>query len=183
MSSGCASKNMRLPMLQQMFHAAVLKRETFRKLKVDRRATGQALVVVLMVGVATGIGALDDEGLRAFPAWIATVFVGWLVWVSLVYLIGGKMLRGSGMKTTWVELARPLGFAQSPGLLRAAGIVTSLGVAISLVAIIWQLVAMIVALREVFQFQSYWRAMAVIAIALIPYLVIVGGLNVLLARL
>lgn len=166
-----------------MFHAAVLKREAFRELRADHRATGQAVVVVLLVGLATGIGALDDEGLRGLPRWVATVFAGWLVWVSLAYVIGGKLIRGSGTRITWTELARALGYAQSPGLLRAVGIVSSLGVAVSLVAIIWQLVAMVVALRETFQFQSYWRTTVVIAIGFIPFLLIVGGLNVLLARL
>ncbi len=63
--------------------------------------------------------------------------------------------------------------------MRFLGVVPVTGWLISLIALVWVFMAMTVALREVLRYDSLWRAAAVIAIGLIPYLLIQVGLIVL----
>ena len=110
-------------------------------------ATGQAFLIVALVAVASGIGSLDEGGiggLRAVPTGIVLNLVGWVVWASLSYLIGTKLLATPSTDANWSHLARTLGFAQSPGILRVLGIIPGLGISIGIVTIVWQSIAMVV---------------------------------------
>lgn len=174
---------MNVPVLSPMLYAAGLKGEVFREPSASGWATPQAVVAVLVVGVATGVGAADDDGVTALPRWMALVFLGWLSWIALVYLIGGKLLRDRETQAAWTSLARAVGFALSPGVVRSLGIVPGLGVLASLVAVVWQLVAMVVVVREVLRFRSYWRAVAVVGFSFVPSVLIVGLINLFLLGL
>ena len=45
-------------MLRRMIGAALLRAQTFKEVEEDSNATGQAILVVLIVSIATGIGSL-----------------------------------------------------------------------------------------------------------------------------
>ena len=170
------------PLLSRMFRAALLDKHLYKEVAADRGSMGQALLVVVLVAVATGIGLFDEGGLtraRALPAQIVLGLVGWVVWASITYLAGAKLLGTSETHASWSTVARALGFAQAPGVLRVLGILPELGILISLVTVVWQLVAMVVAIRQALDYRSHWRALGVISIGLIPYLFIVGGFNLL----
>ena len=140
------------------------------------------LLVVVLVAAATGIGALDEEGasgLPGLPAMILLGLVGWVAWASLSYLVGAKLLPTAATSTSWGAVARALAFAQAPGMLRAVGIFGEIGAPIALVTILWQFVAMGVALQETLDYRSHWRAAGVVAIGFIPYVAIVGAFNLL----
>ena len=69
---------------------------------------------------------------------------------------------------------RPVAFAQSPGVLKVFGIIPVLGALVFLVASIWQLVAMVVAVRQALDYESTWRAVGVVVIGFVPYIFIIG---------
>ena len=76
------------------------------------------------------------------------------------------------------ELLRTTGFATTPGVLRALGIVPGLGALILLAVSIWMLVAMVIAVRQALDFTSTWRAVGVCAAGWIVTLVmiaVIGG--------
>ena len=164
------------PIFQGAVRASVLEREFFKEIKVSRAATGQAFLIVVLVAVASGIGSLDEvglDGLRTLPTGIVLNLVGWIVWASLSYLIGTKLLATPSTDANWSHLARTLGFAQSPGLLRVLGIIPGLGISIAIVTIVWQFIAMVIAVRVTLGYESHFRAFGVIALGFIPYLFIV----------
>ena len=74
----------------------------------------------------------------------------------------------------WGQLARTLGFAQSPGIFRVLGFVPVIGNIIFAVASIWMLVAMVVAVRQALDYTSTRRAIAVVLIGFIPYLLLIS---------
>lgn len=165
-----------------MVRAALLDKRLYEEVVAQRGVMGQALLVVVLVAVATGVGLIDEGGLtgaKALPAQIVLGLVGWVVWTSVTYFVGAKLLGTPGTHASWSTVARALGFAQSPGALRVLGFLPGLGILLSLVTIVWQFVAMVVATRQALDYRSHWRAIGVIAIGLIPYLFIVGGLNLL----
>ena len=169
--------------VRRMIRAALLEGQLYKEVLAAPGATGQAFLVVALVAVATGIGSLDERGLTGLtglPAGIVLGFVGWMVWATLTYVIGTKLLATPATHGSWSKLARALGFAQAPGALRVLGIFPELGVLISLVAVVWQFVAMVVAVRQALDYQSHWRAVGVISVGFVPYLFMVGGLNLLL---
>jgi len=69
----------------------------------------------------------------------------------------------------WGQLARTLGFAQSPGIFRVLGLVPVVGIFIFSAASIWMLVAMVVAVRQALDYTSTRRAIAVVLLGFIPY--------------
>jgi hypothetical protein len=110
-------------MLERMRGAALLDVPTYEEVEADRTATSQAAGVVALVALAQAIGA-SGQGVAAALVGIATAVLGWLIWSGITYLVGDKLLGGTA---TWGQLLRTLGFAQSPGLLYAFGIVPLLG--------------------------------------------------------
>lgn len=62
------------------------------------------------------------------------------------------------------ELLRTIGFSSSPGLIRVLGIIPGLAGLVFLVASIWMLVAMVIAVRQALDYKSTLRAVGVCAI-------------------
>lgn len=91
--------------------AAALRAKTFGDVASDPRALGQASIVVLVSGIARGLGAFPDEGWLGLLGGTAVGFAMWILATALVWGIGVHWLEhDSGFS----ELARALGFAAAP---------------------------------------------------------------------
>ena len=146
----------------------------FEEVEADTSATKQALLVVAIVALATGIGTLSTTGIGGLFVGIVLGIVGWALWAWIVYFIGAKIIPSDSTHADWGQLARTLGFAQSPGIFRALGFIPVVGNIIFAVASIWMLVAMVVAVRQALDYTSTLRAIAVVLIGFIPYLVLMS---------
>ncbi|MEK7307462.1 MAG: hypothetical protein AAB089_00125, partial [Nitrospirota bacterium] len=62
------------------------------------------------------------------------------------------------------ELLRTIGFSSSPGLIRVLGIIPGLEMMVFLVASIWMLVAMVIAVKQALDYKSTLRAVGVCVI-------------------
>jgi len=71
------------------------------------------------------------------------------------------MLPEPGTRADIGELLRTTGFASAPGLIRVAGLVPGLASLVLLVAALWMLAAMIVAVRQALDYKSTGRAVLV----------------------
>lgn len=130
--------------VDRMMGAARFDIATYEEVEADTTATGQAAIVVVLVALASAIGALREGGTNVLIALVGAL-VGWAVWAGVTYLIGDKLLGGTA---TWGELLRTLGFAQAPGILLALGILPLLGSVVRVVVAFWLLAAGIVAIRQ-----------------------------------
>ncbi len=74
------------------------------------------------------------------------------------------------------ELLRTIGFASSPGIIQVLAFIPLIGSIISIVASIWMLVAMIVAVRQALDYTSTWRAVGVCVIGWIIYVIFIAGI-------
>ncbi|HMA84319.1 MAG TPA: YIP1 family protein [Desulfosalsimonadaceae bacterium] len=159
---------------QRMIGAAKLDLKIYEEVEADKNALGQALGVVLIASLAAGIGTLSRAGAGGLVIGLIAALVGWFIWAFLTYLIGTKLLPEPQTKSDMGELLRTIGFSSSPGVIRVLGIIPALEMIAFLVAGIWMLVAMVVAVRQALDYSSTWRAVGVCVIGWIIQVIIMG---------
>ena len=130
----------------------------------------QAMTVVVLSAVAAGIGSMRG-GFGGLIAVTVAALIGWFIWGWLTYLIGTKLLPEANTKADPGEMLRTIGFSAAPGVLRIFGFVPLLGGLVSFAASIWMLVAMIVAVRQALDYSSTRRAVGVVVIGWLVYVV------------
>ena len=135
---------------ERMKGAALLNNATYEEVEADTTATGQAAVVVALGAVAAGIG-MARGGVWAIVAAVVSSLLGWVSWAGITYLIGDKVLGGTG---TWGEMMRTLGFAQSPRVLAVLGLIPGMHRIVFPVIGIWVLIAGVVAIRQALDFST-----------------------------
>ncbi len=161
--------------IDRMIGAARLRVSTFEDVEADRSATRQAVLVVVAVAIATGIGSVGG-GVAGLLGGVAFSLVGWATWAWLTYLVGTRLLATPETHADWGQLARALAFAQSPGVLKVLGGIPGIGPLLFFVASLWQLVAMVIAVRQALDYESTWRAVGVVLLAAIPYILLLSFL-------
>lgn len=162
-------------MLNRMLGAARLNVDTFEDVERDGGATVQALIVVIVVALASGIGDLlsgDADILGALVFGVIRGVLSWVVWALIAMLVGTTILKTEQTEADWGQLARGTGFAQTPGILNILVFIPFVGWAIFIVALIWQWAAMVIAVRQSLDYTSTWRAFFVILISIIPVAII-----------
>ena len=159
--------------VQRMLGAAKLDVKIYEEVEADKSALGQAMGVVLIASLAAGIGTLSRAGVSGLVLGLIAALAGWFIWAFLTYLIGTKLLPEPQTKADMGEMLRTIGFASSPGIIRILGIIPALEMIAFLVAGIWMLVAMIVAVRQALDYTSTWRAVGVCLIGWIIQVIIV----------
>jgi hypothetical protein len=159
--------------VQRMMGAAKLEVRTYKEVEVDAFATGQAMTVVVLASVAQGVGAFSQGGLRGLALGAVTALIGWCIWATIIYVIGTKILPEPQTRSDVGELLRTTGFAASPGLLRVLGLVPVLGFLIVVAVNVWMFMAMVVAVRQALDYDSFERAVGVCLIGWFLQLVIV----------
>jgi hypothetical protein len=147
--------------VSRMIRAARLDKDVYEEVEHDRDATGQAAMVVIGTSLAAGIGAAISGGSDGFGDAVLGLLVvatfsiiGWAVYAWVTYFIGTRFLAGPDTSADWGELARTLGFANSPRALMIFGIGPALAGLMGLVVGIWILVTTVVALRAALDFTT-----------------------------
>jgi hypothetical protein len=168
-------------MWDRIVRAALLDKAVYEEVEADKSATGQAVTLVVLVAVASGIGTGVGGGVPGLLSSAAIALAAWAIGAAIVYFVGATILPEQQTEADWGQVARTLAFAQSIGLVRILGFLPVIGVLIVLASLVWQLVAMVIAIRQALDYTSTFRAVAVILIGFIPYVVALGVLNALLS--
>jgi hypothetical protein len=161
--------------------AALLDAQVYEDVEADGRATLQAVALVLLAGVAGGVGLLGFGAVQHLVAGVIAALVGWVAWAALTYLLGTHFLPQPQTRADLGQLLRTLAFASAPGLLRAFGVIPLLGFTIYAIASIWMLVAMVVAVRQALDYRSTGRAVAVCVVGWALSLVLAAIIGILFA--
>jgi hypothetical protein len=157
--------------------AARLDARTYEEVEADPTAMGQAMAVVGAAALASGIGSFGNGAATALAALVGG-FVGWFVWAVLTWLIGTRLLPEAETSADLGQLLRTIGFSAAPGLLNVLRIVPVIGLLVVFVAAVWQLVAMVVAVRQALDYRSTGRAVLVCVIGWVFYLAFSIGLAI-----
>lgn len=173
-------------MIRRMIGAAMLQASVLEEIEADRSALGQAILVVVLVTICGVVGGVlsdiiggEGQSLGILLGVLNGLLFGigrWLLWVTLLWLVGSKMVPESGTQTDWAEMGRIVGFAYTPGVLTILSFVQGIGAILSLVAFAWTLVAVVVGIRHALDYESMGRAILVTAltgiIGFIPWLIL-----------
>ena len=146
---------------ERMVRAAKLDAAVYEEVEADTGALGQAMGVVVLSSIAAGLGGITQGGIGGLVLGTIAALIGWYIWAYLTYFIGAKLLPESQTQTNHGELLRTIGFASSPGLLRIVGLIPGLTGIVFVIASIWMLVAMVVAVRQALDYSSTLRAIGV----------------------
>ena len=170
-------------MIGRMLGAALLRVDTYEEVERESSATLQALLVVVLVTIASLGGALlGGDKVDVVSAVIVGLVRGvasWALWALATWIIGATICKTEHTEADWGQLARCTGFAQTPGILNVLSFIPVVGGLIFLVAFIWSFAAMVVGVRQALDYTSTCRAFIVILLALIP----VAILNVIVVLL
>ncbi|MFQ6028548.1 MAG: YIP1 family protein [Dehalococcoidia bacterium] len=160
-------------MINRMIGALRLDVHTFEDVENDESALGQAVLVVVIVAIASAIGGLlsADNLIQGLIFGIIYSLVSWALWALITYVIGTTILKTPETHATWSQLARTTAFAQSPGLFRIFAFIPLIGGVIVFIAFVWQLTAMVIAVRQALDYQSTWRAVGVVLIGFIVVII------------
>ena len=157
----------------RIIRAGKLDVTLYEEVEHDKTAMGQAIGVIVLSSLATGIGTfgigLKGMGINAIGA-----IIGWYIWAYLTYFIGTRFLAEPQTEADHGQLLRTLGFASAPGLLRVLGIVPGIRAIVLLVTSIWELVAMVIAVRQALDYTSTLRAVGVCFLGWIVKMIILG---------
>ena len=145
----------------RMIRAAKLDVTLYEEVEADKGALSQAMGVVVLSGVAAGVGSIGSAGLTGIFTGTITALIGWFIWAYITYIVGTKLLPQSQTKADYKELLRTIGFSSSPGLLRVFGIIPFLSAIIFFATSIWMLIAMVIAVRQALDYTSTLRAVGV----------------------
>ena len=161
--------------IERMIRAAKLDVTLYEEVEADKTAMKQAIGVVVLSSLAAGIGGMSMGGGNLFLGTIVTL-VGWYIWAYLTYFIGTKFLPEAQTKADHGELLRTIGFSSAPGLIRILGIIPMLTKLVFMVAGIWMLIAMVIAVRQALDYKSTPRAVGVCLIGWIIQAVLLAFL-------
>jgi hypothetical protein len=134
---------------------------TYEEVEADTTATPQAMLVVVLANLAAGVGAWREVGVAGLLVTTLVSLIGWYAWAFVTYFVGTRFLPGPQTQADIGQLLRPIGFSATPGLIRVLGIVPGINWLVSLVAALWMLVAMVIAIRQALDYETTGRAVAV----------------------
>jgi hypothetical protein len=158
--------------IKRIIRALKLDPELYEEVEADKGSMGQAMLVVVMVSVAAGIGSIGILGIEGVVVGTILDLIGWFIWALLAYVIGTKLLPEPQTKSDLGELLRVIGFARSPGIFLILLLIPVAGKFIAIVLTIWMFVAMVIAVRQALDYKSTWRAAGVCILGAVIYFII-----------
>ena len=165
-------------MINRIIGVLKLNVNTYEEIEADKNATIQAFSIVFLSSIVTAIVTAiilkPDTGF-SLANFISTSIIGiflWALWALVTMLVGTKLLPTQETSSNWGELARTTGYAQAPKLFSIFAIIPILTTIVLLIVGVWNLITMIIAIRQALDYKSTWRAVFVVLIGFIPYAII-----------
>ena len=149
--------------VNRIIRACKLDVSLYEEVEADKSATLQAALVVILSSLAAGVGALSLGASNFLMAPILSL-ISWYIWAYLIYFIGAKLFPEVNTKADHGQLLRTIGFSSAPGLIIVFGFTPELMSITFIIAGIWMLIAMVIAVRQALDYQSTWRAIGVVVI-------------------
>jgi hypothetical protein len=152
---------------ERVVGAMQLNPRSFEEVEHDPTAMGQAVGVIALAAVSSGIANIWYGGLGAIVWGVIATLIGYVVWAAIVWLVGTKVMPDPATKADFAETFRVIGFAASPGLLSIITIIPLLGWLLMFLIWLWTIAAMVIAVREVLDYSNTGKAVVVVIIGFI----------------
>lgn len=134
--------------LNRMIGIARFEARAYNDVAMDKSATAQAALVVVIASVSSGLGSIDDDGLGGVIAGIFTGLIAWIVLSLSAYVIGTQFFGAPAARIDTSALIRSIGFAYAPLTLSLFGIMPFFGSLVVLGLWIWWIATSLVAVRR-----------------------------------
>ena len=109
--------------LELILSVIKLEKGFFQEIKNSERVFTDAVAVIVIYSLATGVGNMGRMGFFGFFPAALGALVMFLVWVFVIYFILGKSAGDSSLKMDFLKIA---GFCSAPGIIKILGIIHSL---------------------------------------------------------
>lgn len=161
---------------ERVIGAAKLDANTFEDIERDPTAMGQAIGVIALASAASGLANIWYGGITGIVFGIIASLIGYCVWAAAVWLIGTKLMPDPATKADFPETFRVLAFAAGPGVLAIITIIPILGWLLMLLVYpiiwIWSMAIMVIGVRQVLDYTETFKAVIVVVIGFVAYLVV-----------
>lgn len=154
--------------LEKLYRAVILDSELYEEVEADKSLTRQALMTVALVAIIEGIFSLGAQDQGLFLGLSQSIFgsiTRWVIWAFFIAFVGTRILPEPETESNTGELLRTLGFAYAPGVFYVFSSLPVIGSIVQLLVPLWQLAAMVVAVRQALDFSSTTRAIGVCVVA------------------
>jgi len=161
-------------MISRIIGILLFKVNTYEEIEADKTATMQSFLIVILSSIATALAFKPDAGYSLLN-FIYTIIIGiflWALWALITMVVGTKLLPTEETNSNWGELARTTGYAQAPKLLSVFALIPLLTTTVIFIVGIWNLITMIIAIRQSLDYNSTLRAVFVVLIGFLPYAII-----------
>jgi Yip1-like protein len=157
---------------ERVVGAMRLDTNTFEEIERDPSAMSQTVGVITLAAVSFGIGNLYYGGISGIVTQILISLIGYVVWSCVVWIIGTKVMPDPATKADFAETFRTIGFAAAPGVLGIITIIPILGWLLLVLLTLWQLAAMVVAVRAALDYSTIGKAIIVVVIGWVVNLMV-----------
>ena len=161
-------------MINRIIGVLTLNVNTYEEIEADKNATIQSFSIVVLSSIVTAIILKPDTGF-SLPNFISAIIIGiflWGLWALVTMFVGTKLLPTQETSSNWGELARTTGYAQAPKLFSIFALIPILITIVLFIVGIWNLITMIIAIRQALDYTSTWRAVFVVLLGFLPYAII-----------
>ncbi|MBN18823.1 MAG: hypothetical protein CL758_05030 [Chloroflexi bacterium] len=161
-------------MINRIIGVLTLNVNTYEEIEADKNATIQSFSIVVLSSIVTAIILKPDTGF-SLPNFISAIIIGiflWGLWALVTMFVGTKLLPTQETSSNWGELARTTGYAQAPKLFSIFALIPILTTIVLFIVGIWNLITMIIAIRQALDYTSTWRAVFVVLLGFLPYAII-----------
>ena len=152
---------------ERVIGAMKLDANTFEEIERDPTAIGQAVGVIVLAAVSTGLGNIFWGGITGVVSNAIISLISYGVWAVMVWVIGTKLMPDPATKADLPETFRVIGFAAAPMLLGFVTIIPLLGWLILFVLWLWSIAAMVIAVKQVLDYADYAKPIIVVLIAFV----------------
>jgi hypothetical protein len=163
---------------ERVIGALKLDANTFEDIERDPSAMGQAVGVIAISAVASGLANVWYGGISGIILGLITSLIGYALWATVVWVVGTKLMPDPATKADFAETFRVLGFAAAPGVLAIITIIPLLGwllmVIVYPVIWLWSMAIMVIGVRQVLDYTDTFKAVIVVIIGFVVYLVFWG---------
>ena len=160
---------------ERVVGALKLDANTFEDIERDPTAMGQAVGIIALAALASNLGQIWRLGFGSMLIGVCSSLVGYVIWSVVVWLAGTKLMPDPATKADFPETFRTIAFAAAPGLIGVVTIIPFLGWLLMLiltpVILIWSMAAMVVAVRSVLDYSETFKAVIVVLIGFVVYVV------------
>ena len=165
----------RTSLINRMIGAARLDEAIFREVEADGSAIIQALVVVALAAMASRL-SIGGAGFFQLIVAFVRLTAWWLALTLIVYLLSITLMRPPEGRPNWLRLARTMGYAQSPVVLRGFLLLPFIGGTLwsllFLSTTVWQFAAITVAVRLALKYESPTKAAITVGISFVPLAIV-----------